>query len=422
MMSVLFMMPAAPLTSNHSGAASRYVQNYNALLRLGLPVNVLRSGTGEELDAAQDFEVRSSEAQAAKAAACSWRDMTLSPLSSTRRAKALRGVYDPVGTEFPRARAVLSEVQTVIEEAQPALLWAEDAFPAAVCALLPGERPWLYSHHDILHRVRRIRNPRPKMPDRWLLNICRRAETRVLRRAALVLTGSATDAERLRALCSRPVTVIPTAYEAGERLLEEARPASDLRILHLGSLETTANRVGMLCYLEEAHPEVVRACRKRGIQPTLHIIGDASRVKSPLKERLEEAGAELKGFVPDLKEIMRPFDIAILPYEHDTGYRTKLPLLFQYGQVVVATKAAVAGNRIAGLETVCVLRDRVTDFADSIERLVCALPERERLGRAANAFFQQHFTQQAVEALYRALLEDFYRRVDVPFPGARESV
>jgi glycosyltransferase involved in cell wall biosynthesis len=173
----------------------------------------------------------------------------------------------------------------------------------------------------------------------------------------------------------------------------------------VGSLETTANRVGLEAYLRKVHSHVMMACREKGLEPQLWIIGDASRVKEPLAGLLHRSNAVLKGFMPDLSSVLRAFDLTILPYEHDSGYRTKLPLLFSYAQVVVSTRAAVAGTRLEGLQEVCVLLDRLEEFPDAIARLAADSAERERLGRAARAFFERHFTHEVVRDQYRIVIE-----------------
>jgi glycosyltransferase involved in cell wall biosynthesis len=172
-------------------------------------------------------------------------------------------------------------------------------------------------------------------------------------------------------------------------------------IVHLGSVETTANRVGLEAYLRRIHPQLVA----NGVRARLRIIGDHSRLRDPLKTLLPEANAELLGFVADLKTALRPFDIAILPYEHDSGYRTKLPLLFNHAQAVVATRAAITGMQIPGLEEACVVVERLEDFIPAIIHLANAPDDREQLGCTAYEFFCRHFTIDAVLDDYRVLLQ-----------------
>ena len=72
--------------------------------------------------------------------------------------------------------------------------------------------------------------------------------------------------------------------------------------------------------------------------------------------------------------------------------------------MVVATQAAVAGTKTAGLEEVCVLVDRVSDFPAVLARLAARPDEREQLGRAAHHYFSQHFTYETVFPQYARFL------------------
>jgi glycosyltransferase involved in cell wall biosynthesis len=393
-MRILFLMPALPLVANHSGAASRFLQNFLALHRLGHAVTLVRAGTD------QAFRRAAAESDGAQVLAEIRLDLTLdsAQANDSRVARLWRGAANPVQHEYPMARRLGNELQKIIYQTKPDLIWVETTELAAPILTLNPTVPWVLSHHDLQYRIRQIRYGARTWQDRWLIEVSRRAEQKVINSAPNILTGSATDAERLRALGAQRISVIPMSYEATPAL--DGLRAVDMHIVHLGSLETTANRVGLEAYLRRAHPQLMASCRAE-----LLIIGDASRVKEPLTRLLNEAGAILKGYVADLGAALRPYDVAILPYEHDSGYRTKLPLLFSYSQVVVTTRAAVAGTQISGLADVCIILDRLEDFPEAIARLANQPAERERLGRAARAFFERHFTYETVLGHYRTLLD-----------------
>lgn len=176
-----------------------------------------------------------------------------------------------------------------------------------------------------------------------------------------------------------------------------------MRIVHLGSTETTANRIGLQAYFQEAHEQVVTLCREQKIELQLWLLGDTSRAKEPLAGQIRRSGAKLTGHVTNFDATLRPFDVTIIPYEHDTGFRSKMPLLFRYGQVLVSTRAALAGSWVEGLEKACVVVDSIADFPQAIANLAADPAERERLGRAANAFFNQHFSHAHVQNHYATM-------------------
>ena len=415
---ILFVFPAAPLAPNYSGGAARYAQNHEALRKLCKELHVIRLGAKGSLESFRDFEINSYPARAAIASSTSWQDAEYVPASRARsRLEILKcTVVDPIGFEFPNTEVITPILAKAVSRVQPDLIWVEDTYLAAAMYRLAPPIPWILSHHDLIHRVRAIRYGVQNMRDRWLLDVCRRAERTISCRATCVVTGSVTDGQRLAALGCRRVHVVPVAYGTSPALRLEACAFADIRIVHLGSLETTANRIGLEAYLRKAHADVMAACRAQGPEPQLWVIGDASRVKEPLAGWLERSNAVLKGFVPDLSSALRPFDVAILPYEHDTGFRTKLPLLFKYAQVVVSTRAAVASVASNSLEAVCVLVDRLEEFPSMIARLAADPGERERLGRAARVFADEHFSVSAVQGHYHALLEL------IPIPQNSEEV
>ena len=72
----------------------------------------------------------------------------------------------------------------------------------------------------------------------------------------------------------------------------------------------------------------------------LEVVGDLTGASLELQQHLRSV--KCVGFVKDLRSVLRPFDIHIIPWEHNTGQRTRLPLALAMSQVVVSTKAAVA--------------------------------------------------------------------------------
>jgi hypothetical protein len=232
----------------------------------------------------------------------------------------------------------------------------------------------------------------------------REAEKKISRTAHQVVTGSSTEAVRLKEMGCPKVTVIPMVIGAFPEIDLEGQPSPDVRVVHLGSLETTANREGLSAYLSKAHAQALKLCAGGGTSVELLVVGDTSRLKSPLRELLLQENIVLAGYVPDLTFVLRPYDIAILPYTHDSGYRTKLPLLMGHAQVTVATRAAVAGSLMPGLESACILLERVEQFPEKIAWLSAHPEERVQLGRASYAFCHKQLSMSAVAPRYGQLV------------------
>lgn len=407
-MRILFCIPAVPLASNHSGEASRAIQSFHALVQLANELHVARIGTAQALAATAEFEQASAEATAARPLATSWYEIAVQDSGSTngRWHRAWQQFRDPVQAAFPQAREIAGQLRPLINRLQPDLIWAETSAIAAAIYCLQPAVPWVFSQLDWLYRVRRFRwQDDLNWRRRWLLNRLRAAEMSIYPAATVALSCSKTDAQRLQQAGCQRVFWIPYSYDSGPPIPEEVRPADDLRIIHLGSTETTANRVGLQAYFQEAHDQVVTLCREQKSEPQLWLLGDTSRAKEPLAGQIRRSGAKLTGHVTDFAATLRPFDVTIIPYEHDTGFRSKMPLLFCYGQVLVSTRAALVGSWVEGLEKVCVVVNSIADFPQAIANLAADPAGRERLGREANTFFNCHFTHEKIQPLYRNVLE-----------------
>lgn len=422
---VLYIFPNVPLDANYSGAASRYLQNFLALKDLGIELHVLRFYTKNHMRKVLDVERSSKTAQIAYNNAASWSELELPiPLpyqhsnSITKLDSFIKDIFRPIETEFPKYGILTQEIRSKQKRIQPNLLWAEHSFAATAVWRARSSLPWVYSHIDTQYLVRSIRNNRPSWYHSLFNLINRSIETRVSRDADFVITGSITEKERLKNIGCRSISVIPMINHNFARLDPNFSLSPDLKIIHLGSLETTANRSGLISYLSLAHQSALERLQAMSVEITLMIIGDATHLKPPLSELLLQPCIVCTGYVANLSTVLRPYDIAIFPYTQDSGYRTKLPLLMGYAQVIVATRAAVAGSLLPGLEQVCVLLDRVEEFPAKIAWLAAHPEERKRLGLAGRAFAERHFSLEAVRPLYSNLMRQI-EPIQPPRPRIR---
>ncbi len=398
---ILFILPGMPLAFNHSGGASRAAQNFLALHSLGHEVHILRFHSPGRSRATFDFENASEAAQTFRQRAASWQEVELPENGPRSRVDWLRRIFlAPTLHEFPQHPMLANAIRVRMDATtQPDLLWAEHSDAAAGVWYLRPNLPWVYAQTDMRYLIRSIRKSSQNLTDRVADLAGRRAEASVIHAASLVVTGSRQEQLRLHEAGARAVCVIPMVSQSFPTLDLTSAPAPDLRLVHLGALETTANRHGLTAYLTLAHSAALKQA-----DFTLRVVGDVSGVKPPLSDLLCQPGVVCTGYVPDLTTTLRPFDVSILPYTRDSGYRTKLPLLMGHAQVILATQAAVAGSLQPGLDQVCVLVERVEDFPAKIAWLAANATERKRLGLAARAFAAEHFSVEAVRSLYVSLL------------------
>ena len=396
-MKCLFVFPNAPLSSNYSGGASRYLQSFLTLQRLGCDVHAVRL-----LDEAQRQRVARYEHDEApyRAQAQSWRDLRYTlPSAAGNKGRRLRAALThPAPYAMPEV-VVLSELfQDAVAEVDPQFIWAEWTLSGALVAESEPGIPWIYAHHDWLHRVRKIRrraSGKTHWRDRlWTVSM-RRLERQLIRKSTAVISGSTSEAQEIQALGGREVVVIPTTYDPIPPPPPACRAAHPPHLVHLGALSTTANYVGLLAYMETVHPVLRVLLQEAQLEMPFHVIGDAAGAKPRLLRCLEAASVSLPGHVDDLQQVFRPFDITIIPYQHDTGTRTKLPLLFNHAQVVVAMRAAVAGSAEVRPGENCVVVDALEAMPERLMKLARDPALRERIGRAAKATFDQYYTREA---------------------------
>jgi glycosyltransferase involved in cell wall biosynthesis len=145
-------------------------------------------------------------------------------------------------------------------------------------------------------------------------------------------------------------------------------------------------------------------CRPRLSIPaeTFWVIGHLGSPAPQLVEHLRKVTCT--GHVPELASVLRPFDLHLIPWEHSTGVRTRVPLAFRHGQVVVAMRASVAGTPEACHQRNCWLVERREEMPEVINTLLRDPATRERLGRAARLTFERSFTRAAVLPIYRSVI------------------
>jgi hypothetical protein len=282
----------------------------------------------------------------------------------------------------------LKQLECCIDAIDPAFVWVHHFGPARI-ATLQRRRPVIYSHHDWLYRVRALGKGAAESAR------MREQEEDVARAAAGVVSGSFTECQQLRNVGCKSVAYVPVAYEPVP--WQDAEPSGPARIVHLGGLATTANRVGL-----ERFFEIVWPALPDGAYRDLWVIGDISAAGPVLSPQL--ASATCTGHVKDLTTVLRPFDLHIIPWEHDTGQRTRLPLIFNHGQVVVAVKAAVACFPEVVDRENCRLVDRLDEMPAVIRELVDDAAQRRRLAVGARRTFERVFTRPALLPRYAEII------------------
>lgn len=418
-MKVLFIFPDAPLSENFSGQASRFSSVYQALLELRCDVYVWRplSESGKVFAYESEMSV---ETAAVRSRSKFWRDVEYEKkiIEIPQLPDLLKWVYrriyfliHPLDFCFPGSHNLKKALKSILEEVKPDLLWVETPFLGAA-VYQSTNIPWVYQNHDFLYKLRLIRLATQKQyPSLGFIltnSFFKYLEYKIASASSIVVTGSVSEAIDIKKHGQPNVVVIPTTYKSvpTPSIILEENP-SIIRINHLGALTTTANYSGLKAYFEIVHPKLIDLLRSHNLQVELFLVGDPANAKRDLLELISENHAEILGFQPNLENILRPFDISIIPYDQNTGTRTKVPLLMNHAQVIVATKNAVAGTPEVLQCNGCFFVNQVGNFLDPILQLALDAALRKKMGLLAKDFFEKYFTLNAQLDDYKAILTSF---------------
>lgn len=410
-MKCLYIFANAPLSESFHGAASRYTQAFKALIRLDVEVHVMRLLASHRKEQVLGFEETQPDFRLADySLARSWRDIEYQSQHSFR-SKAegvLKGLIRPVHFAFPEIELLRAPLLQAIETVQPDFIVAQMYPAGALVATTQHNMPWVFGHHDWIYRDSSLRlarlGSRKPLGPRFKYWVKRNAEIAVARKSDVVIAASITEGRELEELGVKRVYVIPATYESAPTPLTDTAPQEPLRIVHFGQLTTRANAIGLHDYLTQVAPTLPKNWE-------FHVIGSYDGAESSLVDRLKEAGALLLGRIDDLTTVFRPFDVSVIPFQHNTGERTRVAQLFNHSQVVMAHEQAVAGIQYVRPGENCFVLPDLKAFPDLLIRLANDRDLRKRIGLAAKATFERELTLEVQLPHYQQAFLAVQKRV-----------
>lgn len=305
---------------------------------------------------------------------------------------------------FPEGKT-FKAIEKIITDNSPQLLWAEHLFPATLASQLNHNLPVVYSHHDWSWKIKFHRGGSQSMhpSQRTKFWLRRRHEENLVRSVSGCVSASTSESAQIRSLGARIVEYFPTTHTPVD-LPDEGIIPSPPRIVHLGGMGTTANRIGLERFLVLSWPLI-----KERLDPTpeLWVVGSLDSLPDGLRNLLDQPGIICTGFVPDLSKVLRPYDIHIVPWEYDTGTRTRIPLILNYSQVLVSTRPGA--SCIRGLEDGfnCRLVKGLQEMSLVIQDLYHDESVRMQLGQNGRETFLNSFTRQAIQPKF----DDFLKTI-----------
>ena len=301
------------------------------------------------------------------------------------------------------------------------------AFDAVICddiymlANIPpaGGVPVLLNKHDITHVILRRylaheRNPLKRLYGEFESRKLHRWETRACASVDGVMACSRLDRELLAASTRRPIAVVPNVIDTAEY---PPAPDDDGRsIVFAGAMDwyPNADAARFLAF------RILPLVRKRVPEARFVIAGRAP--EASLRKRLAGV-AELTGWVPDIRDVIRRAALCVVPLRIGSGTRLKIVEAAAMQKCVVSTSIGAEGlDFVNGQEIV--LADTPEAFADSIVELLADGARRRAIGAAAR---KRAVASHGLEALRSAVREipALCGQLDsapaVPVAGGREE-
>jgi glycosyltransferase involved in cell wall biosynthesis len=285
----------------------------------------------------------------------------------------------------------LSVIQNIVNDIKPDIIWAEHLEPFLLTGLLHQfQGKIIYSHHDFLWKLVLIRRQLRK--DRIRAFLLQWIQKDAIRKNGnYVVGGAQNELNEVSAINKRSSTLyIPTLYP----IIPVSFPQNPfanlpLRIVHFGSPQATANRIGLKNLLTHIIPQL-----QNKIDFECLIVGHPDKNNPELNRLLDQPNIICTGYVADLRSVLRPLDIHILPYDQPTGSRTRYAVAINHGQLLVAHRACVTG--IEGLihQENCLLENSFPEIADRIIALHNSPQDRLIIATNAKKWYDKTHTRK----------------------------
>lgn len=216
-----------------------------------------------------------------------------------------------------------------------------------------------------------------------------------------VTTISEQDSAELRGLARQATNVITIPNGVDESYLTGMLPAGRRHaVAFWGNLQFGPNQEALRYYLMEVHEPHLR---EQGVH--VRIIGP-SAPEWLVQMARTDASIELLGFVPDLRQALADFPVAVNAMRTGSGLKNKVLEAFGLGLVVVTT--------IRGIEALPSVRDGVhvimaedaESFARAVGELLSDAPQRDRMRTAAHALLCAEYRWSVIGESWRTLFTE----------------
>ncbi len=272
---------------------------------------------------------------------------------------------------------------------------------ALVCA--PRHPRVVYSFHDFESNLMIVRRSRKASAITWKTRVYWRLaawmECCLLRRANRVICVSASEAAKLRTSLHADVEYIPTVPFTEPPACKEVKPGP-LRIWFYGNSGATSNKI----MLDHLISELFAQLSDDLPSAEFHQLGAYDTYDAEKIDWLHRH-FRVHGFVEDPAKLFQPGDICLMPYQRDTGFRTKIPEVCGYGMISAGYEATFACCPEMRDGYNCVIARDPAQLVERLAQLQADVPARRRMATNAIDTRRREFSFTALLERYRRILD-----------------
>jgi glycosyltransferase involved in cell wall biosynthesis len=399
-MKILHVTYGSPKRLARGGGSLGMFQNLQALLALGHEVHLAVLGRAQPIE----DEVRSMVRGLYE----------IEPGRAPLHLRPLQRVLNPETFElrFPAGSGFRRQLARLVDQLRPDVVWADSIF--ALAAAPRRVAPTVFGHYDFLFRLKAVRRATSKLsfadlrapaalrrrirrPDALTSAGLESLELRLAAQAAHVMCVSASEAAYLTSR-GVPSTHIPIV---GPTIPAPATESTAGPRFFLFGNHNTAHASALAEIRHQLWPALERA----GGVGEWHQIGKPPASPDEDWRWMERSFHSIHGFVEDLSTLFRIGDISVVPYRHDTGFRTKFTVAAGYG---VASAGFIESFLCAPEFTPdrdCVAGKDVEGLAVQLRRAIDDRAYRLRIGQGARQLYERAYTFEAQVPRYAEILK-----------------
>jgi glycosyltransferase involved in cell wall biosynthesis len=316
---------------------------------------------------------------------------------------------------FPQAHGYADALAALAKQTAPDLIWADSTFTLAYAPR--RDYPVVFGNYDFLFKLKAVRretqrrvslsdlrDPRAlrrrfvRRPDAYSMRSLEKFELEITSEAAHVMCVSASEADYCRdhGIAATHIPIVGPTTPLPSLELPDRAP----RFFLFGN-HNTAHAAALAEIRRSLWPALVRI----GVRPEWHQIGKAPGRADDDWRWMEKTFDHVHGFVADLGDVFGVGDVSVVPYRHDTGFRTKFTVAAGYGVVSAGyTETYLCAPEFKpGVD--CISDRDAEGLAQQFARIIKEPAWRKTLGIAARKLYEREFTFEAQLPRYAAIVE-----------------